>query len=228
MSRIETPRFAWLRAAFATLLFAVVAFAATGPAAAAASTPAEMFVQQNVQRGLAILNNRSIPDAQRRSQFRDFLTSLTDIRRIAIFTLGPARRTASPTDVEAFVNAFREYAVAVYESRLNQYSGQTLKVTGSSEVSPGDEVVMTVLVDPSGRTSGQEPIEVNFRVVSDGGHFVVIDASIAGVWLGQEEREQFTSFLQQNNNNLPALTQHLQQLAVQLRNGGGQQTGGTR
>ena len=138
----------------------------------------------------------------------------------SLFTLGSARRTAAPADVDAFVNAFREYAVAVYESRLTQYAGQFLRVTGSSDVGPGDTVVNTVLVDPNGKSSGQEPIEVDFRVVQDNGKFVVIDASIVGVWLGQEEREQFTSFLQQNNNNLPALTQHLLQLAAQLRAGG--------
>jgi phospholipid transport system substrate-binding protein len=218
MSRYEIQPFTRVRAYLAALVVAIAAFSVAAPAMAA--TPAEAFVQQNVQKGLTILNNHSISDSQRRSQFRDFLTGLTDIRRIALFTLGTARRTAAPADVEAFVNAFREYAVAVYESRLSQYSGQYLKVTGSSDVGPGDSVVTTVLVDPSGKTNGQEPIEVDFRVVSDGGRFVVIDASIVGVWLGQEEREQFTSFLQQNNNNLPALTQHLQGLAAQLRTGG--------
>lgn len=219
MSRYEILPFMRLRGILAALVVAIAAFSAAQPALAA--TPAEAFVQQNVQKGLSILNNHNISDAQRRSQFRDFLTSLTDIRRIALFTLGSVRRTAAPADVDSFVNAFRDYAVAVYEARLNQYAGQYLKVTGSSEVGPGDEVVTTVLVDPSGKTNGQEPIEVDFRVVSDNGKYVVIDASIVGVWLGQEEREQFTSFLQQNNNNLPALTQHLQALAAQLRSGGG-------
>jgi phospholipid transport system substrate-binding protein len=218
MSRFEPLRFA--RAVISALVIAVAALASAQPAAAAAKTPPEKFVEVNVQRGLAILNNHNVPDSKRRSDFRDFLTGLTDIRRIALFTLGPARRTAAVGDVDAFVNAFRDYAVAVYESRLNQYSGQTLNVTGSTEVAAGDNVVTTVLVDPSGKTSGQPPIEVDFRVVGDGGKFVVVDASIAGVWLGQEERDQFTSFLQQNNNNLRALSQHLQVLAAQLRNGG--------
>ncbi|HUO93033.1 MAG TPA: ABC transporter substrate-binding protein [Rhizomicrobium sp.] len=220
MTRLQFSPFSRLRAAMAAIIVAIVAFAASEPALA--STPAEQFVSQNVQRGLTILNNHSIPEAQRRAEFRDFLTGLTDIRRIALFTLGAARRTASPAEIDAFVNSFRDYAVAVYESRLNQYSGQFLRVSGSSEVSPGDTVVQTLLVDPSGRSNGQEPIEVDFRVVQDNGHFVVIDVSIAGVWLGQEEREQFSSFLQQNNNNVEALTQHLQQLALQVRAGGGQ------
>jgi phospholipid transport system substrate-binding protein len=218
MSRLSISPFLRVRGILAAFALAIAALVAAQPAMAA--TPTEQFVTQNVQRGLTILNNHSISDTQRRAQFRDFLTGLTDIRRIALFTLGSARRTAAPADVDAFVNAFREYAVAVYESRLTQYAGQFLRVTGSSDVGPGDTVVNTVLVDPNGKSSGQEPIEVDFRVVQDNGKFVVIDASIVGVWLGQEEREQFTSFLQQNNNNLPALTQHLLQLAAQLRAGG--------
>lgn len=201
----------------------VAAFAAT-VSGAAAQTPAENFVQQNVQHGLTILNNHSISDSERRAQFRDFLTSLTDIHRIALFTLGAARRTAAPADIDAFVNAFRDYAVAVYESRLNQYSGQTLRVTGSTEIKPGDDVVNTVLIDPNSHGS-QDPIKVDFRVISDGGHEVVIDVSIAGVWLGQEERDQFGAFLQQNNNDVAKLASHLDEMAANIRNGGGQQQG---
>jgi phospholipid transport system substrate-binding protein len=219
MQRPGTVLMPRARALAALLMLALASIFPAG--AASAATPAEIYVQQNVQKGLSILNNRSIADAERRAQFRDFLTSLTDIQRIATFTLGPALRTASHADVEAFVNAFREYAVAVYETRLSQYSGQTLRVTGSVERSPGDYVVDTILVDTNGKTSGQEPIQVDFRVVSTDGRMVVIDASIAGVWLAIEERDQFTAFLQQNNGNVPALTAHLEGLAAQLRNGRG-------
>jgi phospholipid transport system substrate-binding protein len=199
----------------------VMLFAFAAPAVAAASSPssaAESFVQTNVDKGLAILSNHRIPDDARRQQFRDFLTNLTDIKRIAMFTLGNARRTASPADVNAFVDAFRDYAVAVYESRLNQYAGQSLKVTGATERAPGDFIVTTVLVDPLGQAKNQEPIEVDFRVLNDKGHLVVIDASVVGVWLAIEERDQFTAFLAQNNDSIPALVSHLKTLTEKLRN----------
>ena len=214
--------FSLISAAKAAIAASILAIAMLAPAAAAAdsTTAAENFVQSNVQRGLSILNNHSIPDAQRRAQFRDFLTGLTDIRRIAIFTLGAAKRTASQADQDAFVNAFRDYAVAVYESRLSAYSGQTLKVTGATERTPGDTVVQTVLVDPNARSNGEAPIEVDFRVLNDNGKFVVIDASIAGVWLAIEERDQFSAFLEQNNDSVPQLTAHLEALATRLRGGG--------
>lgn len=206
------------RAVVFSLACAVGALALTS---ARAEMPAENYVRNNVQKGLTILNNHGIPDAQRRAEFRDFLTSLTDIRRIALFTLGAARRTATPQEVEQFVDAFREYAVAVYESRLSAYSGQTLRVTGGTERAPGDDIVTTVLVDPSGHSSNQgEPIEVDFRVESGNGRMVVIDASIAGVWLALEERDQFTAFLQENRESVPALISHLQALTKRLRSGG--------
>ena len=207
----------------AVLVFAFMALSARETAAAQTSpglAGAEGYVTANVQRGLQILGNRGIPDAERRAEFRDFLTSLTDIRRIAVFTLGAARRTASPREIDAFVNAFQNYAVAVYESRLKGFAGQYLKVVGGSEHGPGDYIVQTILVDPTGRAEQQgEPIEVDFRVDNTNGRFVVIDVAIAGVWLALEERDQFTAFLEENNDNLGALINHLNELTARLRGG---------
>ena len=217
--------FGWAGALLATSLLFGAAAIAVPQAAVAQTSPglsgAENYVSANVQRGLTILNNRSLPDTQRREEFRDFLTSLTDLRRIAVFTLGGARRTASPTEINAFVDAFRNYAVSVYESRLKAYAGQSLKVVGGREHGPGDYIVQTILVDPTGRTEQQgEPIEVDFRVDNSAGRFVVIDVAIAGVWLALEERDQFTAFLEENGGNLNALITHLNELATRLHGGG--------
>ena len=210
-----------MRARVAALLtLAALALFSLGNAAHA-QAGAEDYVRANVQKGLTILNDHNLPDVQRRAQFRDFLTSLTDIRRIALFTLGAARRTATPSQTEAFVNAFRNYAVAVYESRLKAYAGQSLRVVSATEHGPDDYIVSTVLVDPTGRTEQQgEPIRVDFRVDGTPGHYVVIDAAIAGVWLALEERDQFTAFLEENNGNLNALITHLNALTNRLRGGG--------
>ncbi|HEX4533195.1 MAG TPA: ABC transporter substrate-binding protein [Rhizomicrobium sp.] len=187
-------------------------------AARAAGTPAEAFVQTNVQKGFDILNNKGLSQAQRDSQFRSFLESLTDSQRIANFTLGNAKRSASPADVAAFTNAFRDYAFAIYESRLSKYSGQTLTVTGSTERAPGDFVVTTKMVDPN--ASQRQPLEIDFRVSNTGGHFVVIDASVEGVWLAIEERDQFAAFMNDNGGNIQSLISHIQQLTQKIRAGG--------
>jgi phospholipid transport system substrate-binding protein len=186
--------------------------------ALAAGNPAEEFVQDNIHKGLDILNNKQLPPDQRRTQFETFLLSLTDMKRIADFTLGQYRRSASPADVAAFETAFQNYAVAVYQSYFTKYAGQSLKVTGSQARTPDDFIVATQLIDPSDN-SGQQPLEVDFRVRTDSGKPVVVDFSVAGIWLALEERDQFTAFLGQNNGNVRTLIAHLSDLAKQFRTG---------
>jgi phospholipid transport system substrate-binding protein len=195
------------------LLLAVPLLA--GPAEAA-TNPAEQFVADNIHKGLDILNNKSLSADQRRDQFEQFLLGLTDMKRIAAFTLGNYRRAANDADLAAFNAAFQNYAVAVYQSYFAKYTGQTLKVTGSTERSPTDFVVATVLIDPND-TSGRPPLEVDFRVRTDAGKPVVVDFSVANIWLSLEERDQFTAFLGQNNGNLKTLIGHLNDLAKQYK-----------
>lgn len=199
------------RAVLATAVLLAVPMLTAKPAAAA--NVAEAFVGDNIHKGLELLNNKKLSTVQRRDQFEGFLLGLVDVRRIALFTLGQYRRTAPPEDVEAFVGAFKNYAVAAYQSYFSKYSGQTLKVTGSTERAPTDFIVATQLMDPN---TNQPPLEVDFRVRTDTGKPVLVDVSVSGIWLSLEERDQFVAFLGQNNGNVRTLIAHLSDLAVNL------------
>ncbi|HEY5347564.1 MAG TPA: ABC transporter substrate-binding protein [Rhizomicrobium sp.] len=179
--------------------------------AAQAANPAETFVADNVQKGLTILNDKHLSTSQRRSEFETFLVSLTDLHRIAAFTLGQYKRTASPADLEAFDAAFRNYAVAFYQSYFAKYTGQTLKVTGSQARASDDFVVQTVMIDPNDH-SGQPPLEVDFHVRTNTGKPVVVDVAVLGIWVSLTEQNQFTAFLGQNNGSIPLLISHLNEL----------------
>jgi phospholipid transport system substrate-binding protein len=195
-------------------VFALAAFAPQADAAAA--NPAEAFVQQNIDQGYSILNNASLGDAQRRAQFRSFMLSLTDTKRIGLFTLGQYANSAPKNDVDAFTAAFADYAVAVYESRLSKYKGQTLKVTGSTSRAADDTVVNADVVNPN--AANAQPIKVGFRVRKTAdGRFIVTDINVEGVWLALSQRSDFTAFLQMHAGSVAALTDHLKMQTEQLR-----------
>jgi phospholipid transport system substrate-binding protein len=187
--------------------------ALAGPAAAAAPNVAESFVDENIHKGLEILRDKRLSTVQRRDQFEGLLLSLVDVRRIALFTLGQYRRSAPPDDVEAFVNAFKNYAAAAYQSYFAKYTDQNLKVIGSTQRSPTDFIVQTNLVDSG---SSQPPAEVDFRVRTDTGKPVLVDVAYQGIWLSLEQRDQFVAFLGQNNGNVRTLIAHLSDLAANL------------
>jgi phospholipid transport system substrate-binding protein len=199
----------------ALLILAVLAAAPllTAKPAAAAQNVAESFVDDNIHKGLDILRDKRLSTVQRRDQFETLLLGLVDVRRIAVFTLGQYRRSAPPDDVEAFVGAFRNYAAAAYQSYFAKYTDQTLKVIGSTERSPTDFIVQTQLADPG---SSQPPAEIDFRVRTDTGKPVLVDVAYQGIWLSLEQRDQFVSFLGQNNGNVRILIGHLSELAVNL------------
>ena len=200
------------RAVLLAALLSTCAVMAARPAAAAANV-AESFVDENIRKGLDILRDKKLTPVQRRDQFETLLLGLVDVRRIGLFTLGQYRRTAPPEDVEAFLNAFKNYATAAYQSYFAKYTNQTLKVTGSTKRSDTDYIVQTMLIDPN---SSQQPAEVDFRVRTDTGKPVLVDVAYQGIWLSLEERDQFVAFLGQNNGNVRTLIAHLSELAVNL------------
>ena len=183
-------------------------------AAALVSTPAaaqgqqrdagaEAFVQREASRALRILHGASGP--QERAEFRDFVNQNADVPRITEFVLGKYARILSPAQKAAFADAFRGYANGIYETRLGQYHGESLRVTGSTVRRAGDVVVSSVIV--GGRQS--QPVPVAWRVIGGGDGWKVVDVNVAGIWLAITERQDFTSTLDNNRGDVNVLIAQL-------------------
>jgi len=194
-------------------LAALLSFTATPVYAQA---PVETFVQQSVDRGIAILKDTSLDAAARRKQVGDLLGQVLDTRKMAIFMIGAAREQASAIDLDLYADAYKAFTLATYESQLDGYGGQTLKVTGSVERAPGDYIVDVALIDPA-TPNDPDPVPISFRVTDEGGgKFAVVDAGIAGIWLGLAQRADFGGYLSQHGNSIQALRTHLQELTAKL------------
>jgi phospholipid transport system substrate-binding protein len=130
--------------------------------------------------------------------------------------LGDVREKAAASDLDVYAEAYRAFTVANYESQLNGYGGQTLKVTSSIERAPGDFIVNAVVVDPA-MPNDPNPLPVAFRVMDEGGgKFAVVDASLMGIWLGVAQRSEFTAYLSQHGDDVAALSAHLHEMAVKF------------
>lgn len=169
-----------------------------------AANPAEAFVSGNIQAGFDILNDPAASAGQRRERFAAFLLGLTDVRRVALFMLGRYADGASQADLDAYVAAYQDHVQAVYQSYFARYAGQSLHVMSSRERAPGDYVVTTNLT-----SNGAAPMEVDFRVRTDGPRPLLLDIGVAGLWLAPAQQAEFLSVLAQNNGDIKALSAHL-------------------
>jgi phospholipid transport system substrate-binding protein len=125
---------------------------------------------------------------------------------VAIFLLGQYASQASPADLDAYVAAYQGYILSVYELYFSRHAGQTLRVRTSRERAPGDYIVNTDM------TGASQPMQIDFRVRTDGAKPVLVDVAVEGVWLALAERDQFVSVLGQNNGDVKVLTAHLRAL----------------
>jgi len=173
-----------------------------------AANAAEDFVSGNIRAGFDILNDRAADPGQRRERFAAFLLGLTDIKRTALFMLGRYAQSAPQTEIDDYVAVYQNYAMAIYQTYFALYSGQSLRVISSRERAPGDFIVTTNMV-------GQQPMEIDFRIRTDGEKPLLVDVGVAGIWLALAQRDEFLSVIAQNNGDIKALTAHLRGRATQ-------------
>jgi phospholipid transport system substrate-binding protein len=172
----------------------------------ARSPGAEQYVQVNAQRALDILSQHGGDQATEKRLFRGFIDQVADVPKITTFVLGKYARTATPAQRQAFATVFREYAANVYESRLSDYHGETMKVTGSVARSPTDIIVAS-------QVSGgklDHPVAVSWRVLGESGGWRVVDVQVAGVWLAITEQQDFVSTIDNAGGNVDVLIAQLQ------------------
>jgi ABC-type transporter MlaC component len=171
-------------------------------------------VQKSIDRGYQILNNKELSASERQAQFRTFLNSITDTKRVALFTLGTFVRTASKEDLDRFLTTYDEFAAAMYQGYFDWYTGQSLRVVNSTARAADDVVVYADVIGPNGAPQ----FKVGFRVRKDSaGKDIVTDFQFEGVWLALNQRSDFTSFLQQNRGNFALLTSELEKRTQRFR-----------
>jgi phospholipid transport system substrate-binding protein len=205
--KIMNSKLSTRRGANAALLAFFGAVAIGAPAMAQARDPgAEAFVQTKAQRVISVLANKGMSDAQKKQVFHQAVDELADVPRITNFVLGKYARTITPEQKSRFAPVFRAYAEKVYQDRIDDYRGETLKVTGSVVRKPGDVIVNTTI--SGGQIS--QPLPVAWRVLGGGQNWKVVDVQFKGVWLAITQQQDFVSTIDNAGGNIDVLINQLQ------------------
>ncbi|HJS79766.1 MAG TPA: ABC transporter substrate-binding protein [Vitreimonas sp.] len=204
---MTTPN-TFTRAAFLSGVLSAGLLAVAPTAHAARNTDAEGYVQQNATSALRTLGDRNLSSTQRRQTFDRLMTQFADMPRIAHFVLGRygAQLRADAALRSEWTSTFQDYAIAVYEVRLGNFSGSAIRVTGSVERVPGRDVIVTSELNPR---DGGRPMTVQWRLLRTGEAWKVVDVSLIlegnEIWLAQQQQRDFLAQLDRNNGDIRAL-----------------------
>jgi phospholipid transport system substrate-binding protein len=154
------------------------------------------------------LGNESLDVNQKNLQFTELVMSSIDMNLISKFVLSKYWKTASQEQKVAYLNAFEEYFISSYANKLDQYSGEKIIIV-SSDAAKKFVIVKSNIVRDGADTL---KIELDWRLLTRDGQTKIIDLSIEGISLIIAQREEFQSFLSNNDGNLDALINKLRSI----------------
>ena len=165
----------------------------------------ENFVTSFADSAISILSNDSLSDAERTSSFTELVMSSIDLNLISKFVLSKAWKNASDEQKEAYLIAFKDYFVNSYANKLDQYTGEKVDVIGSQEAGK------YVIVESNIIREGTDTLKINlkWRLLNKDNQIKIIDLNIEGISLVIAQREEFQSFLANNDYDLNKLIEKI-------------------
>ena len=165
----------------------------------------ENFVNSFADSAISILSSDSLSDAERTSSFTELVMSSIDLNLISKFVLSKAWKNASDEQKEEYLIAFKDYFVNSYANKLDQYTGEKVDVIGSQEAGK------YVIVESNIIREGTDTLKINlkWRLLNKDNQIKIIDLNIEGISLVIAQREEFQSFLANNDYDLDKLIEKI-------------------
>ena len=172
--------------------------------AAAAADPAAVITSLGNE-ALKVLGKNVDPNL-RVARFRQLFSADFDVPGIARFVLGRYWRLATPQQQQEFVKLFTNYIALAYSNRLAEYSGETLRVTGSR---PAPDGPIGVERDHADERSTAGPVD--WLLTPQNGAYKINDVIVEGVSMAVTQRSEFASVIQRNGGQVQGLITALRQ-----------------
>jgi phospholipid transport system substrate-binding protein len=171
------------------------------PTAAAQTTAANpkeaaAFIDGLAKSAFSVLRDKSMGRAEVKAKFRQMLRSSFAVESIGNRLIRRYRRTITPAQYQAYMEAFPDYVIDTYADRLFEYSNSDLKVIRAiPRGSSGAADVFTRVTLPGGTA----PIDAIWSVNRQAnGQYQVTNLTISGVNLSLTQEADFTSYIERN------------------------------
>ena len=165
------------------------------------SIEADVFVQSTVNRASKILSENLSKD-EKINKLKIIAEETVDIKGIGFYTLGPIRKELNKNQKEEYTKLFREYFLKRFSSRLSEYTNPEIDVFSKEVLSENYTIVNSLLKG----TSERPEVKIDWRVYTKNPKNPLIrDLIIEGLSLARTQKEEFSSILNSNNNDINIL-----------------------
>ena len=165
------------------------------------SIEADIFVQSTVNRASKVLSE-NISKEEKIYKLRIIAKETVDIKGIGFYTLGSVRKNLNDKQKEKYEKLFEEYFLKSFSSRLAEYTNPEIDVFSKEVLSESYTIVNSLLKG----TSERPEVKIDWRIYTKNPENPLIrDLIIEGLSLARTQKEEFSSILNSNDNDVNAL-----------------------
>ena len=169
----------------------------------------EIFVQSTVNRASKILSE-NISKEKKMNELRLIAKETVDIRGIGFYTLGSVRKTLNDDQKKRYAILFEEYFLKSFSSRLAEYTNPEIDVQSKEILSENYTIVNSLLKG----TAERPEVKIDWRIYTKNPENPLIrDLIIEGLSLARTQKEEFSSILNSNDNDINALFKTLEEFS---------------
>ena len=166
----------------------------------------DVFVQSTVNRASKILSE-NISKEDKIKKLKQVASETVDIDGIGFYTLGPIRKTLNQDQKNKYTKLFRNYFLKSFSSRLAEYTNPEIDVLGKETLNEKYTVVTSLLKG----TSERPEVKIDWRIYTkDPENPLIRDLIIEGLSLARTQKEEFSSILKSNNDDINFLFKSLE------------------
>jgi len=161
----------------------------------------DVFIQSTVNRASKVLSE-DIPKSEKMEQLKIIAKKTVDIKGIGFYSLGNSRKNLNQSQIENYSNLFEEYFLKSFSSRLAEYTNPEIEVRDKKILNKNYTIVNSILVS----TKDRPEIKIDWRVYTkDINNPLIRDLIIEGLSLARTQKEEFSSIMSSNDNDIDAL-----------------------
>ena len=169
----------------------------------------EIFVQSTVNRASKILSE-NISKEKKMDELKLIAKETVDIRGIGFYTLGSVRKTLNDDQKKRYAILFEEYFLKSFSSRLAEYTNPEIDVQSKEILSENYTIVNSLLKG----TAERPEVKIDWRIYTKNPENPLIrDLIIEGLSLARTQKEEFSSILNSNDNDINALFKTLEEFS---------------
>ena len=166
------------------------------------------FVNELVNEAISKLSDKSLNKDQKKKFIEKVALENVDISALGLYTLGEIRKSSENSDISNYQRSFEKYFLKSLTSRLTDYSSSKFEVIGEDKKSPNYTIVNSKVIPADG---GPE-IKIDWRVYTKNPDKPLIrDLIVEGLSLARTQKEEFSSILSSNNNDIKILISKLEE-----------------